>query len=97
MRYVFVNDQIGSIVWEDGKLSGTPHLVKSLRALAKELSGKGEFYGIVPLGPGTDRNYLRNPWAAFFFIKDFFRNRGTPVKIIGRPPEPEPPEEGVIQ
>lgn len=79
----------GSIVWEDGKLSGDQKMVEKL---TKELK-RAEGLWLAPPSfenAGTDTNHLNAPVSVLFLARELFGN----LKFEGDPiPLPEGPED----
>ncbi len=95
MRFSFETPR-GTLVWEDGKLSGPSFLVQEIREDARAREGRGHTYGSYPSGPFRAKEYLRDPFSAFEFLTAFFRDNRMPAKIDNIP-IPEAPPGGAVQ
>lgn len=61
----------GSVVWEDGKLSGDKMLMMILEKMAREYEGK--WIGEAHLG-GTDHAHLESPLSVYLILKGIFKD-----------------------
>ncbi|MGI6035979.1 MAG: hypothetical protein ACOYCE_09275 [Limnochordia bacterium] len=76
------------VVWDDGELRGDPQAVEMIEWAVDVY--KGMYFGI-SAGPGTDRDFLKNPFIAICFLQRVFPG----VTFSGDVPT-LPYEEGVI-
>jgi hypothetical protein len=91
LRYWDVHQEV---TWENGELSGSDEALLTLIRLEAEVK-EGSPVGLIPTGPFTTTNHLKDPMSAFCLIQSM-----VPLEdFLGANGDiPEPPElpEGAI-